>query len=342
MVTIEDVAKICGVSPMTISRVVNGSDLVKESTRKKVLDAIKETGYRPNMIARRLVQGNSKTIGVLFSNYYNQAYTDILFSIEEVAYRNGYNVINANVDDYEHAVNSLTLFLGNMVDGIIVLPLEMNMLHVADYKQAMVETQKFLEYFYDTVKKQEVSVVTVSQNIEDVFNIAFNFTEMAQKAMDYLFMKGYKDIAMINSNLNDGFWVDKERVYLQSMKEKGYEKYICIERDIGLMEGGNRAMERLLGKKIPQAVFCANDYIAIGALQTISKHKLTIPGEIAVIGNDNVYFCEMTAPKLTTVSLNAKLAGKVAMERMLKLLNGEKLEGSEYVVETELIIRESV
>lgn len=342
MVTIEDVAKECGVSPMTISRVVNGSDLVKEETKKKVLEVIKRTGYRPNMIARGLVKGRSKTIGILFSNYYNQAYTDILFSIEEVAYNNGYNVINANVDDYYHAVNSLDLFLGNKVDGIIVLPLEMNILHVADYKQAMEETQKFLEYFYDTVKRQEVFAITVSQNIGDIFNIAFNFTEQAQKTMDFLFQNGYKDIAMLNSNLNDGFWLDKERVYVRSMKERGYEKYICIERDIGLMEGGNRAMEKLLAKKTPQAVYCVNDYIAIGALQTINKHKLTIPSEIAVIGNDNVYFCEMTAPKLTTVSLNAKLAGKVAMEHMLKLLNGEKLNGSEYVVETELIVRESL
>ena len=158
MVTIEDVAKLAGVSTMTVSRVVNKSESVKPTTREKVLKVIEETGYKPNMNAMSLVSGKSKMIGILSSNYYNQAYLDIVVAIEEYAYGEGFTVINANVNDYVTACNALDLFLGKQVEGIIVLPLEMKMTKVEDYRDSLKELAKFSEYFKQTVKRHKRGV----------------------------------------------------------------------------------------------------------------------------------------------------------------------------------------
>lgn len=344
MVTIEDVAKRAGVSTMTASRVVNNSSLVKKSTAQRVLRAIEELGYIQNKLAKSLVSGESKTIGIVSSNYYNQAYTDIIAAITDIAYANGYAVITSNVNDYQSAVRGVDALLGHQVDGIILLPLEMRMTQVSDYRISMIQIQKFAQYFKQVVTDANIPALTVSQKIEGIVDIRFDFKDLAQKALDYLFEKGYTDIAMLNSNIYDGFWREKEELYKSLMQSRGLEEFIRIEKDVAEVEGGYRAMKRLLKKHIPKAVFCANDYIAIGALQVLNRFKLKVPEDIAVIGNDNVFFSEMTYPKLTTVALNAGDAGNKAISIMLKML-AEKQPQSAFcdeIIATEVVVRESV
>lgn len=324
MVTIEDIARLSGVSTMTVSRVVNKSSSVKSATRDKVLKVIEETGYKPNMNAKSLVCGKSKTIGVLSSNYYNQAYLDIVVAIEDYAYGEGVTVIDANVNDYVSACNAVDLFLGKQVEGIVVLPLEMKMTEVADYRESLKEIARFSDYFKDTVKKHGVPVITVSQKIDEIENVAFDFAGVAKVAMDKLIQKGYRDITMLNSNIDAGLWKEKEEIYLAAMKKAGAEEFINVEKDVALVEGGRKAMERVLQKRTPRAVFCANDYMAIGALQALNKRKISIPEEVAVIGNDDVVFCEMTSPRLTSVSLCMKESGNVAIKRLFELIDGAK------------------
>lgn len=322
MVTIEDVARLAGVSTMTVSRVVNKSDSVKNTTRDKVLKIINETGYKPNMNAKSLVCGKSKTIGILSSNYYNQAYVDVVSAIEDYAYGLGVTVIDANVNDYVSACNAVDNFLGKQVEGIIVLPLEMKMSRVADYRESLKEIADFSAYFKEIVQRYNVFAITVSQKIEGIENIAFDFTSIAEIAMEKLFEKGYRDVTMLNSCIDAGFWQEKEIIYRTMMKNVGAEEFINVEKDVALVEGGRRAMERVLEKRMPRAVFCANDYMAIGALQTLNKRKLSIPEDVAVIGNDDVLFCEMTSPMLTSVSLNMKESGRAAIIRLFELIDG--------------------
>ena len=171
--------------------------------------------------------------------------------------------------------------------------------------------------------------------------MAFDFKGVAKLAMDKLFEKGYRDIAMLNSTIDDGFWIQKERIYREAMIANGCEKHILIEKDIALVDGGRDAMLRVLEKRTPKAVFCANDYMAIGALQVINAKKLSVPDDIAVIGNDNVVFCEMTSPRLTTVSLNMKTAGETAVKRLFERLGGSE-QKADSITGIEYIERETV
>ncbi|GHV01281.1 LacI family transcriptional regulator [Clostridia bacterium] len=320
--TLEDVAKQAKVSTMTVSRVINNSPNVKRATVERVRKIIEELNYRPNQIAKSLVQGSSKTVGVLYSNIYNQIYLDIITGIDSVAYKHDYILMNANVDRYNTAVKTFNMFVGNRIDGLIVLPMEMSMSDTDDYIKARTEMENFYVYLDEAARGLDIPIVTVHQRIEHAYNIAFDFGKLADLAMRHLVGKGFKNIAMLSSYMLDGLWKDKEDIYRRIMQENGLERYIRIERENITPEGGFRAMNKLLrsGEPLCEAVFCSNDYIAVGAVQALNNAGIKIPEQISVIGNDNANSCEMTFPKLTSVSLNPYIAGQTAMETLLRLI----------------------
>ena len=126
MVSIKDVSKLSGVSVMTVSRVINGSDNVREETRDKVKQAIQELDYIPNQLAKSLVNSSTRTVGVLFSNIFNPVYLSIISGIEKRAHERGYNIIISNATDYKSSVEGLNMLVSKMIDGLIVLPVEFN------------------------------------------------------------------------------------------------------------------------------------------------------------------------------------------------------------------------
>lgn len=336
MSTIKDVAREAGVSLMTVSRVINGTGQVKQNTVERVNGAIQKLGYRPNLLAKSLAKGKSKTIGIISSNMYNQAYIDIITSIEKNAYKEGFVVINADVSNSVDAKQALNMLLGSKVDGIIILPLEMDMSELPDFKVAVEETRKFYDYFNEIRISDGIKAITISQKMYDVPNIEFDYKGQATMSMDYLFDKGYEDISFINAKYKDGLWQEKEDVYIKKMSEKGLLNYINIEYCNMNVEGGKKAMESILNKRVPKAVYCANDCLAFGAIQAILNRGYKIPKDIAIMGNDDISSCEFVYPKLTSIGLGSKEAGIDAIDSLFSLLNNESVEDSKtipYLVE---------
>lgn len=326
MVTLHDVAKKANVSVMTVSRIINYPEKVKDSTRVRVQRIMDELNYRPNFLAKSLAEGKTKTIGVLYSNIYNQAYLDIITGIDAYAYSKGYSIFSTNVDTFNHAVKALDMIIGNRIDGLIVLPMEMGMSQREDYDAFTDEISKFYRYLERTIENCGIKCVTISEKIDGAKNVSFDFKKIATISMDYL-LERFTDIAMISNVIIDGLWKEKEDVYISKMQEKGLQDNIFVEREQNTVQGGYNAMTRIIEKgKIPQVVYCANDYFAIGAIQSALAHKLRIPEDISIMGNDDVQFSTMTFPQITTVSLNAKEAGKKAVKMLLKLISDKECE----------------
>ena len=341
MTTLEDVAKRANVSTMTVSRILNNPQSVKPATRERVQKIIEEMNYRPNLLAKSLARGSSRTIGVIYSSIYIQAYLDMIMGINEVAYANDYCIMSTNVDNYQNAVKSFEMLIANQIDGVIVLPMEMSMSTREDFNASIAEMGDFYHYLEKVMKDLKLPALTVSQRCEGMANISFDFVRLAEITMDYLLGIGKRSIAMISSVVQDGLWLEKERVYERRMREMGLEQFIRIERRPATVQGGHAAMDSLCRSgALPDAVYCANDYFAIGAIQSAWSNGLRVPDEISVIGNDDVQFSEMTFPKLTTASLNSRLAGKRAMEMILRRIRGEQVEDT--VMEHFMVIRDSV
>ena len=336
MVTLEDVAKLAGVSAMTVSRVLNNPDVVKKATRDKVNEVIAQSGYRPNLLAKSLVSGTSKTIGIISSNLYNQAYTDIIVAIERIAYTRGFGIINTNVNTSDEAIHALDRMIASRVDGIILLPLEMKMAALTDYREAVAEGDIFIEYFKKMCADQQIKTVTVSQKIGNLPDVGFDFACQCELSLDYLLNRGYEDIAMLNSHIPAGLWKCKEDKYIEIMERHGLGAYVLVERDAAVIHKAKQATEQLLDRHVPQAIYCANDVLAAGALQAIHERKLSVPDDIAVIGNDNMYICNYVYPELTTVALGSEIAGEQAIKKLLSLLEGQSVESetvAPYLVE---------
>lgn len=335
MVGIKDVAKKAGVSMMTVSRVVNGNGNVKEETRKKVEKAVRELAYIPNQLAKSLANSSSGTVGVLFSNIFNPVYSSIISGIENRARELGYNVIISNATDYRSSINALNTLISKMIDGLIVLPVEPAGMNVdSSSKRAVEEMWKFYEELKAILKRRKLPCIVIDIDIdsESVDYVCHDYIGAARIGIDYLLKSGFKKIRHINSELKEGLWLDRQKVYEAEMKKAGLGKNIKIDYCANSTEAAFHLVQNILEEGDETEVFyCANDILAIGAMQAISARSFKIPEDISVMGNDGIYVGEMIIPSLTTVDIGSLEVGRQSMESCHNFIEGKRGEHKIYI-----------
>ncbi|MFD2370862.1 catabolite control protein A [Brevibacillus sp. GCM10020057] len=317
-VTIYDVAREAGVSMATVSRVVNGNPNVKPLTRKKVLAAIERLGYRPNAVARGLASKKTTTVGVIIPDVSSLFFSELARGIEDIATMYKYNIILCNSDQrMEKELQLINTLLEKQVDGLLFMGAEIK----EDHLQALTST----------------SVPTVLAATRDADNVlpsvSIDHFQAGYDATRALLDRGHKRIAMITGPLNDPL--------SGLMRFEGYKKAL-VDAGIGLLEelvaSGNFFYESGLSltkqflqlPEPPTAIFAANDEMAIGAIHAIQDSGLNVPGDIEVIGHDNIRLVEMVRPRLTSVVQPMYDIGAVAMRLLTKYMNNEHVE--EHVV----------
>lgn len=317
-VTIYDVAREAGVSMATVSRVVNGNPNVKPLTRKKVLAAIERLGYRPNAVARGLASKKTTTVGVIIPDISSLFFSELARGIEDIATMYKYNIILCNSDQrMEKELQLINTLLEKQVDGLLFMGAEIK----EDHLQALTST----------------SVPTVLAATRDADNIlpsvSIDHFQAGYDATQALIERGHKRIAMITGPLNDPL--------SGLMRFEGYKKAL-MDAGIGLQEelvaNGNffyksglaLTNEFLKLAEPPTAIFAANDEMAIGAIHAIQDSGMNVPGDIEVIGHDNIRLVEMVRPRLTYVVQPMYDIGAVAMRLLTKYMNNENVE--EHVV----------
>ncbi|MED4583186.1 catabolite control protein A [Brevibacillus choshinensis] len=317
-VTIYDVAREAGVSMATVSRVVNGNPNVKPLTRKKVLAAIERLGYRPNAVARGLASKKTTTVGVIIPDISSLFFSELARGIEDIATMYKYNIILCNSDQrMEKELQLINTLLEKQVDGLLFMGAEIK----EDHLQALTST----------------TVPTVLAATRDADNalpsVSIDHFQAGYDATQALIDRGHKRIAMITGPLNDPL--------SGLMRFEGYKKAL-IDAGIGLQEelvasgnffyesGLTQTKEFLKLAEPPTAVFAANDEMAIGAIHAIQDSGLNVPGDIEVIGHDNIRLVDMVRPRLTSVVQPMYDIGAVAMRLLTKYMNNENVE--EHVV----------
>ncbi|EMX9089527.1 TPA: LacI family DNA-binding transcriptional regulator [Klebsiella oxytoca] len=304
--SIQKIARLAGVSVATVSRVLNNSDTVKAKNRERVLQAIKESNYQPNLLARQLRTARSNMILVMVSNIANPFCAEVVEGIEEEAEKNGYRILLCNSgSDLARSTSGLQLLSGKMVDGIIT----MNALSSLPELTTMIGDAPWVQCA-EYADNGSISCVGI------------NDVDAAQGAVSRLVDDGRKRIALINHDLSYRYSRLRERGYksVLHVRELAYQQ-VTYASDLSAA-AGTRAMETLLAQKEkPDAVFAVSDSLAAGALRAIAQAGLRVPEDIAVIGFDGTELAEVVSPQLTTVEQPSREIGRTAVTLLMKRID---------------------
>lgn len=326
--TIVDVAKRAGVSIGTVSRIVNTS-AGPETTRRRVLDAMAELDYVPNHIARSLKRRSTEQIALVVPDVANPVYVAMAKAIQGVAKERGYRLSLMSADDApgeeEFALDSLEQM---RVDGLIICSLQ--------------PTKRLVERLEGV--RGRVCVVGRVPEKARVDNVRVDSTRGAQAAVQHLLDGGRQTIAFVNGTPGTVPAEARAIGYRRALEENGrqLDPSLIVDGEFS-MAGGYRSVDALLTRQeAPDAIFCANDVIAFGALRRLRELGIGVPGGVALVGMDDIELGKISTPTLSTVSLLAEERGRLAAELLLeRLSSGGTEEPRKITVTPRLIVRES-
>lgn len=325
--SIKDVAREAGVSIATVSRVLNGIDVVNDETKKKVLDTIEKLGYRPNILARSLKTHKSSTIGIVIPDISNPVYPEIVRGAEDVASIYNYNIMLCNTDlDLEREKESFNVLREKMVDGVI-------------YMSNSLESD--IEDIIEAMKVPTVLVGTIDSN-KSYPSVGIDSYAASYDAVKYLIDKGNKTIAYI------GYYEDKSsdyskiyKGYKKAMEEKGSFNPSLVYFGSLKAEDGYKGIQEILKSNKVDGVFCANDEVAMGAINALRESGIEVPKEVDVMGFDDISLADVYYPKLTTVSKPLYDMGSVAMRLLIKIINNLPIDERNFLLPYNIVERDS-
>ncbi|MGC8819929.1 MAG: LacI family DNA-binding transcriptional regulator [Fervidobacterium sp.] len=329
MVTIKDVAREAGVSIATVSRVVNGFSNVSDSTRKKVIRAIKNLGYKP-MPSLRKASELLYNIGVLLPNLVGDHYNEILMAIEDYAKKSNFEVmVSVPSMKPEMEKHILDQYFKRKIDGIILCELYGDV--------------NYLDPFLNS----GIPIVVLDFYIEEVICDSVNIDNVtgAIQAMKYLYKMGHRKILYVRGPENSP---------ASRNREKGIKRFVDRHKDVEVFfsehegynpEDGYISVKKFLEKygKTFTGVFAVNDWSAIGAIRALREHGLSIPDDVSIIGYDDAPYAEYLYPPLTTIHQPRWEMGQMAAQLLIDRIlgKGPKIPRN-VILPTQLIERHSV
>ncbi len=324
---LEDVAHRAKVSIATVSRVLNKAGSVKNSTRARVLKVIQELKYHPNIHARTLAGGKSRTLGMIVSNLENPFFLDIFRALEADAHSHGYEVVVANTDYRpRQLVTSVHLMMGRRLTGLALIVSEMEPSLIQELSESNVPI-----VFYD-----------VGVPARNISNIKVNYQKGIQKTVEYLYSLAHRRMAFVGHHTSLEPLLGRKTSFLETMKRYSGEVEFATVADRDGPFGGQQATRTLLASGFkPTAIICVNDFMALGVLKELREHGLTVPRDVSVTGYDNIGLSEFAFPPLTTVNIPREKIGHMAFEALVPQHENSEVRGRELLIDPELVIRDS-
>jgi DNA-binding LacI/PurR family transcriptional regulator len=326
---IKDVARLAGVSTATVSHVINKTRFVSDETKLRVLTAIEKAGYTPNIYARNLASGQSRTLGLIISDITNPFFPDLVKSIQEKALELGYDVVVLNTN-YESKRDSpyVQRLLELQVRGVMILTTEMDLSVI------------------ERLSSRQISVafLDIGRVGPHTSNIRVDYEHGVHEAVEHLLQLGHRQIAFISGPVHFKSAEFRRNAFIETMKQhRGslHTEPVILEGNFKL-ESGEQAIKELLGLKTrPTGVIAANDLMAIGALRELGRAGLRVPKDVSVIGFDDIWLASVTEPPLTTVMIPRASIGAAAVEAVLPNNADGERPGREIRIPTKLLVRES-
>lgn len=328
MPTMREVAQRAGVSPTTVSHVVNNTRYVSEEVRARVNAVMEELGYRPNALARSLRRGETQTLGLILPDSANPFFAEVGRSIEAAAFETGYNVILCNTEgDLEKESLYVDVLMKKQVDGVIFVA-------AGDHSGAL-----------QAILKRGGLVVVVDRDLAGVTldTVLSDNYQGGYLATRHLIALGHRRIACIAGPSNLTPSAQRVLGYRQALEEAGlpFDEGLLLRGDFH-PESGRQATHTLLARpQAPSAIFACNDMMAIGALRAAAERGMRVPQDLAVVGYDDIELASFTNPPLTTVQQPKDQIGKTAVRLLLERFVQRDLPPRRELLPSTLIVRGS-
>ena len=326
--TLQKVARRAKVSTATVSRVLNDSARVKEAARARVLKAVSELNYHPNIHARTLARGRSRTLGLIVSNLKNPFFLDIFQALEKDAHEKGFEVVVANTDYRpEQLVTHAKLMRGRGVAGLAVVVSEMDPTLIEELLASRIPI-----FFYD-----------VGVAAPNCTNVRTDYARGTRRVVEYLYALGHRRLAFIGHHAVLAPLNARQRAFAEAVRDCcGDATRTTIVAEEDSPQGGMQAARQLFASGFnPTALVCVNDFMALGVSKALREMGLAVPRDVSVVGCDNISLSEFACPSLTTIDIPRDRIGHLVSAALMPDGEASPLWGREIAIEPDLIIRDS-
>ena len=325
--TLKQVAEAAGVSAITVSRALNTPDRVNNETRSRVLDAVEQLGYVPNLVAGSLASANSRFIAVIVPSLANAVFIEVIKGLQDTFEASGYQILLGNTDyDQQREHQLVRAFLGWSCSALVIAGLR--------HSNAC---QRLLENW----NKPVMEVMELGNGLD--LNVGLDHYEAGRCMARHLVERNYRSVVYVGACMNRDYRAGMRfEGHKQILSEAGLDAPLIELDQLGSLKAGATGLDAVLDQSPrADAIQFANDDLATGALLHAQRLGLTVPKDIAVAGFNGLPLGQHVTPRLTTIQSPRETMGRLAAEQILKRLGRQPIAKSQHNVGFELIVGES-
>ncbi len=324
--TMEEVAKLAGVSPATVSRVLSKNPSISAETATRVMEAVDKLNYRPNVHARRLAIGKSDLFGLVISEIANPFFAEIIRGFQAAAWERGFDVLLLNTEYDDHRADiAVHKLIENSVRGVAVI------------------TSSLPDSALETLTSKGIAAVTLNPVATGrlVSTVTIDYERGLMQAIDHVAALGHRSAAVIAGPESNRTATAIKHVLVEGLRQKGLDPHPVIHSDYHFGAGASAVQGIISAKSAPTVLFCGSDLIAMGAISALEEAGVEVPHHISIVGIDDLPFSFLARPALTTIRVPREELGQTAFAALEKVLKLKRQKGNEHIVETELVVRKS-
>ena len=321
-----EVADRAGVSPATVSRVLNKSQYIAPETEKRVLEAVKHLNYHKNVNALRLATGRSNMFGLVISEIANPFFPEVIRGFQAAAWEHGFDVLLCNTEYSE-----------TQTRAVIRKLLE------ADVRGVAVMTSSLGKSGTTQLTAAGVGLLFCNHGPAEklISNIAIDYQHGISQAIAHAKSLGHRRAAIISGPKDHRESAEIRRSLIAGLRTHRFTLDLVVESNYK-MDAGAAAVRRILAlPQVPTVIFCGSDLIAMGAMNALQESGASVPANVSVIGIDDIAVAYLARPPLTTIRVPREQLGTMAFQALEQMLKTKRHKGAEHYLQTELVIRRS-
>jgi DNA-binding LacI/PurR family transcriptional regulator len=324
--TMKEVAKRAGVSPATVSRVLNGTQYIAPDTKRRVLEVVRQLNYYKNVHARRLSTGKSDLFGLVISVIANPYFPELIRGFQAQAWEAGYDVLLCNTEYDPVRTRSV---IRKLIES--------------DVRGAAIMTSSLEKSLTSELTAAGVGLVFCNLGPAEtlISNISIDYERGVSQAIEHVVELGHHRAAVIAGPEDNRTAIAIKRALVGELKKRKLNPFPVIDSNYRVDAGASAVRSILSQSEIPTVIFCGSDLIALGAMSALEEAGVKIPDDVSVIGIDDISFASLARPPLTSIRVPRERLGVVAFQALERMLRLKRQKGADYYLETELVIRKS-